>query len=118
MDEPNRIRHGLAFHSESGYKHQGAQSLIGHDIGFITVDVPFIFVPGVVEWAKFPQENVKLKGTSSQCVKITEKVSFNIASQASSVYILSVKKFIRKVANLARSNSVTRPVNFRMKIFS
>lgn len=62
MDEPNRIRHGLAFHSESGYKHQGAQSLIGHDIGFITVDVPFIFVPGVVEWAKFPQENIKLKG--------------------------------------------------------
>ena len=27
LDEPNRIRHGLAFHSESGYKHQGAQSL-------------------------------------------------------------------------------------------
>ena len=91
----------MAFHSESGYKHKGAQSLIGRDIGFITVDTPFIFMPGVVEWAKFPQENVKLKGTSSQCVKITEKVSFNIASQASSVYILSVKKFIRKVANLA-----------------
>ena len=52
----------MAFHSESGYKHKGAQSLIGRDIGFITVDTPFIFIPGVVEWAKFPRENVKLKG--------------------------------------------------------
>ena len=65
LEEPNRIRIGVAFHSESGYKHKGAQSLIGRDIGFITVDTPFIFIPGVVERAKFPQENVKFKGTSS-----------------------------------------------------
>ena len=31
----------------------------------------------------------------SQCMKITEKVSFNIASVASYVYILSGQKFIK-----------------------
>ena len=30
-----------------------------------------------------------------QCLKITEKVSFNVASQASYVYILSGQKFIK-----------------------
>ena len=33
------------------------------------------------------------KVTSSQCLKITEKVAFNIASEASYVYILSGQKF-------------------------
>ena len=33
--------------------------------------------------------------TKAQCLKITEKVSFNIASEASYVYILSAQKFIR-----------------------
>ena len=31
--------------------------------------------------------------TSTQCLKITEKVSFNIASEANYVYILSGQKF-------------------------
>ena len=31
----------------------------------------------------------------SRCLKITEKVSFNIASEASYVYILSGQKFIK-----------------------
>ena len=31
----------------------------------------------------------------SQCLKITEKVAFNIASEASYVYILSGQKFIK-----------------------
>ena len=31
----------------------------------------------------------------SQCLKITEKVSFNIASEASYVYILSGQKLIK-----------------------
>ena len=31
----------------------------------------------------------------SQCLKITEKVSFNIASEASYVYILRGQKFIK-----------------------
>ena len=31
----------------------------------------------------------------AQCLKITEKVSFNIASEASYVYILSGQKFIK-----------------------
>ena len=32
---------------------------------------------------------------NTQCLKITEKVSFNIASEASYVYILSGQKFIK-----------------------
>ena len=32
----------------------------------------------------------------SQCLKITEKVSFNITSEASYVYILSGQKLIKK----------------------
>ena len=31
----------------------------------------------------------------TRCLKITEKVSFNIASEASYVYILSKEKFIK-----------------------
>ena len=61
---------------------------------------------------------------SKSCLKITEKVSFNIASEASKVYILSYKGSL-KVPYLTsfwktwslRSNSVTRQVNFnRTKI--
>ena len=39
----------------------------------------------------------------SRCLKITEKVSFNIASEASYIYILSGQKFIKmpKMVNLA-----------------
>ena len=33
-------------------------------------------------------------GTTSHCLKITEKVAFNIASEASYIYILSWQKFI------------------------
>ena len=35
----------------------------------------------------------------SQCLKITEKVAFNIASEASYVYILSGQKFIKNAKN-------------------
>ena len=38
-------------------------------------------------------------GVSTQCLKITEKVSFNIASEASYVYILSCQKFIKNAKN-------------------
>ena len=37
----------------------------------------------------------------SQCLKITEKVSFNNASEASYVYILSGQKFIKNTKNVA-----------------
>ena len=37
--------------------------------------------------------------TFSRCLKITEKVSFNIASEASYVYILSGQKFIKNAKN-------------------
>ena len=36
-----------------------------------------------------------LKARSTRCLKITEKVSFNIASEASYVYILSGQKLIK-----------------------
>ena len=35
----------------------------------------------------------------AQCLKITEKVAFNIASEASYVYILSGLKFIKNAKN-------------------
>ena len=35
----------------------------------------------------------------AQCLKITEKVSFNIASEASYVYILSGQKLIKNATN-------------------
>ena len=38
----------------------------------------------------------KFKSRLSQCLKITWKVAFNIASEASYVYILSGQKFIKK----------------------
>ena len=37
--------------------------------------------------------------TQSRCLKITEKVSFNIASEASYVYILSGQKCIKNAKN-------------------
>ena len=57
-----------------------------------------------------------------RCLKITVKVSFNIASEASWVYILSEQKFIKNAKNSQFdevlitwnlwSNSVTKQVNF------
>ena len=40
-----------------------------------------------------------VKDTGSRCLKITEKVSFNIASEASYVYILSGQKLIKNAKN-------------------
>ena len=42
---------------------------------------------------------IYLKRSEAQCLKITEKVSFNIASEASYIYILSGQKFIKKAKN-------------------
>ena len=39
------------------------------------------------------------KRQTTQCLKITEKVAFNIASEASYVYILSGQKFIKNAKN-------------------
>ena len=40
-----------------------------------------------------------MKSYITQCLKITEKVSFNTANEASYVYILSEQKFIRNGKN-------------------
>ena len=40
-----------------------------------------------------------LKEKITQCLKISEKVSFNVASEASYVYILSGQKFIKNTKN-------------------
>ena len=37
--------------------------------------------------------------SKTRCLKITEKVSFNIASEASYVYIMSGQKFIKNAKN-------------------
>ena len=41
----------------------------------------------------------KVKSLESRCLKITEKVSFNIESEASYVYILSGEKLIKNAKN-------------------
>ena len=41
----------------------------------------------------------QLPSSSTQCLKITEKVSFNIASEASYIYILSGQKLIKNAKN-------------------
>ena len=53
-------------------------------------------------------------------MKVSEKVSFNIASEASYVYILGGQKFIENAKNgeflktwNLRSDSITRQVNFK-----
>ena len=66
------------------------------------------------------KENYK-NWQKARCLKITERVSFNIASEASYVYILSEQKLIKNAKNgqfgeflktwSLRSNSVTRQVN-------
>ena len=42
---------------------------------------------------------IKTIKKTSHCLKITQKVSFNIASEASYVYILSGQKFIKNAKN-------------------
>ena len=42
----------------------------------------------------------KNRGTYTQCLKITEKVSFNIASVASYVYILGRQKLIKNAKKM------------------
>ena len=45
----------------------------------------------------------------TQCLKITEKVSFNIASEASYVYILSGQKFIKNAKKWSILASFWKP---------
>ena len=45
------------------------------------------------------EPEIRKKDMSSQCLKITEKVLFNIASEASYVYILSGQKLIKNAKN-------------------
>ena len=63
---------------------------------------------------------IKLSNTPELCLKITEKVAFNTASEASYVYIFEWIKVWLKIQKLnfkkpdgwLRSNSVTRQVTF------
>ena len=74
------------------------------------------------EWTEYNLEDLM-----ARCLKITEKVSFKIASEASYVYILSGQKLVQNAKNgpfrrvlktrSLRSNSVTRQVSLnRTKI--
>ena len=49
-------------------------------------------------WLKTNGSELKIF-SDAQCLKITEKVSFNIASEASYIYILRGQKFINKAKN-------------------
>ena len=80
-----------------------------------------------VQWNKYRIFVQKIDLKLAQCLKITEKVSFKIASEASYVYILSGQKLIKNAKMVhfgeflktwsLRSNSVTRQVSFnRTKI--
>ena len=44
-------------------------------------------------------KNIRTTSTVSQCLKIDQNVLFNIASEASYVYILSGQKFIKNAKN-------------------
>ena len=54
---------------------------------------------GTVKGAISLESKAILKFISSRCLKITEKVSFNIANEASYVYLLSGQKFITNTKN-------------------
>ena len=68
--------------------------------------------------------DIKSRNDDTQRLKITEKVSIHVASEASYIYILSGQKFIKIAKNgqydeflknrSLRSNSVTRQVTFDM----
>ena len=51
------------------------------------------------EVSKLESLKVTLLRTQSQCLKITEKVAFKIAGDASYLYILSGQKFIKNAKN-------------------
>ena len=83
--------------------------------------------PVQIQKRRFAHKIFSLPPTYPRCLKITEKVSFNIASEESYVYILSGQKLIKNAKNALfgeflktwslRSNSVTRQVSFsRTKI--
>ena len=54
----------------------------------------------------------KLIWAAAQCLKITEKVSFNIASEASYVYIFSGQKFTKN----AKNSHFSKPVACGLKL--
>ena len=49
--------------------------------------------------AQVTAKKIKINYDLTLCLKITEKVAFNIASEASYVYILSGQKFIKNAKN-------------------
>ena len=55
--------------------------------------------PVQIQKRRFAHKIFSLPPTYPRCLKITEKVSFNIASEASYVYILSGQKLIRNAKN-------------------
>ena len=74
----------------------------GREAGFPMSDALGIHKRGLSALSSSPSEE-SVVSLCIQCLKITEKVSFNIASEASFVYILSGQKFIKmpKMVNLA-----------------
>ena len=76
-------------------------------------------------WLFFKIQGLKLKESNSRCLKITEKVSFNIASEAKLCLHFEWTKVNLKMAKIVhsgeflktwslRTNSVTRQVTFNI----
>ena len=66
---------------------------------FYTKDALKILLLGNISRVKTLTKNAN----DAQCLKIAQKVAFNIASEASSVYILSKQKFIKNAKNGPKS---------------
>ena len=70
----------------------------------------FIYTNGLNAVCNHPwlHQHKKCVSSSKRCLKVTEKVSFKIASEASYVYILSGQKFI-KIAKIDNLTSFWQP---------
>ena len=115
----------------------GVEQMVGEDVRLYLPSRPrsswwwwpwWWWLLWIVGWSSLSRIlKSKIKLNLARCFKITEKVSFDIASEASYVYILSGQKLIKNAKNGSFwrvfktwslwSNSVTRQVSFiRTKI--
>ena len=86
VEEGGALEHVMYFFSGLAYRHRNFPIYyIMYPKSILKVENVFIDYKYVVYWAR--------------CLKITEKVSFNIASEASYVYILSGQKLIKNTKN-------------------
>ena len=66
-------------------------------VGLESLDYVTLYGKYSIEMSGFPYEFIV---RYAQCLKITEKVSFNIVSETNYVYILSGQKFIKNAPKM------------------